>query len=247
MALSANESLMARDLGFEPAVCELVKAGTPRRLRPFRCDGVAVGFEFRVKDGEEAERLMQSLQPQLFPLGYRAFWTKLHESNGAAIGDAVVVLHATDPFAILDAALPDAGNHGLTTDDIRAHLRGWEGLCRLEIVGASRDWVAVVFHTLPDDLCRFAEDLALFCPDIADFYMGRNKPGAAERQRAAAALCPTLSDAFWQRHDAKTRDVLGDDPAGTEFRDLLRQDTLSNVQQLAYELREKKYLFLWWD
>ncbi len=247
MALSADESALAKDLGFDPAVCALVKEGTPRRLRPFRCEGVAVGVEFRVTDGEEAERLMRPLQPKLTPLGYRAFWTKLHESNGAAIGDAVVVLHATDPFAVLDAALPDAGNHGLTTDDLRAHLHGWEALCRLEIVGASRDWVAVVFHTLPADLCRFAEDVALFCPDIADFHMGRNEPGAAERRRAAAKLCPALSDDFWQRHDAKARDALGDGPEAAEFRDLLRKDAMSNVQQLARQIHEEKYLFLWWD
>ncbi len=246
MALSADESALAKDVGFDPAVCELVKDGT-RRLRPFRCDGVAVGVSFGVKDGEEAERLMQPLQLQLTPLGYRAFWTKLHESNGAAIGDAVVVLHATDPFAILDAAMPDAGNYGLTTDDLRAHLHAWETSCRLEIVGASHDWIAVVFHTLPDNLCRFAEDVALFCPDIADFGMGRNKPGAAERRRAAAKLCPALSDDFWQRHDAKTGDSLREDPEAAELRDLLRQDTLSNVQQLAHQIREKKYLFLWWD
>ena len=199
-----------------------------------------------MKDGTDAERQIDAIQPQLLPRGYRAFWTRLRRPIGMPMGDAVAVLHATDPFAILDAARPDGANYGISAEAVVAHLEGWESICRFEIVGASDDWLAIKFHKLPADLCAFAEDVALFCHDILDDGPGR--PDTPDR--AGQDLCPTLSDAFWTAHDQRwtdVKDAFGDGPVADDFLAHFRQSTLRDVQRLARRLADEKYLFLWWD
>ena len=256
MSLTIDERALADRVGFDPAACESVKSVGRATLVPFGpADGPAVGLAYPVTDGDVAERQLHALQLQLLPLGYRAFWTKLHEENGRTIGDAVAVLHATDPYAILDAAQPDGGNYDVSTDDIRARLRSWEDRCRFEIVGADRDWVAVVFDSLPPDLCAFAEEVYWFCSDIFEADMGSAARAAAVgRASAAAARCPDLSPQFWAAFDARhaqtfgahtaVADLFGDDG---DFLAGLRSETLRNVQRFADKLAETKYLFLWWD
>jgi hypothetical protein len=237
------------DLGFDTAVGELLRGQTNKPFQPFRpVDGPPVGLAVPVTDGTAAEGRIKLLQPQLLPLGYRAFWTALHEDNGMRIGDAIAVLHATDSLAIIDAAQPDGANYGLTTDDIRDRLQAWAAVCEFEIVGASHDRVALVFQSLPADLGTFVEEVFLLCHDVFEPEMGA-KQRAADKARMPAArqLCPSLSDRFWAAHDAKFGSVFGEGSELAEFRDDFRRNTLRNVQLFAHRLAETKYRYLWWD
>ena len=158
------------------------------------------------------------------------------------------MLQSTDTYAILDAAQTDGANYGLTADDVRNRLKAWEANCQFEIVGASHDWAAVVFQTLPPDLCRFVEDVFLFCRDVFEPEMGAaNRAADAARMPAARELCPSLSDAFWAAHDAQFAEGLGGHLDLADFGLDLRQSTLANVRLFAHKLAETKYLFLWWD
>ena len=249
MALKVEDREALVNLGFDPAVGELLRGQTNKPFRPFGpTDGPPVGLAVAVTDGEAAEGRIKLLQPQLLPLGYRAFWTALHEDNGLRIGDAVAVLHSTDHYAILDAAQPDGANYGLSPQDVRQRIASWEALCRFEVVGASHDWVAIVFGSLPADLCAFVEDVYLFCSDVFEPGMGpERRSDANARMAAARAMCPASSATFWAAHDAKFATVFGEGSEVAEFRDDLRRDTLRNVQLFAHRLAETKYLYLWWD
>ncbi len=251
MALTPHEIELAESLGFETSVFELLKRATPGHLHSYgRPEAAPAGVSFDVADGEEAERLIGVLQPQLLSLGYRAFWSTRYEENGMHQGSVVAVLHGTDPYAILTVAEPDGGNYGLTTDDIRSRLKAWEATCQFDIVGASRDWVAVVFTRLPDDVCGFAEEVALFCPDSTERGMGSSRP-TAEMYDAAGRLCPTLSDRFRDEHRRRHGTPPPNAPpellAMLPSYDDLLEYTETNVRLLATSLAEKKYLFLWWD
>jgi hypothetical protein len=236
-------------LGFDPAVGELLRGMTNKPFIPFGTgEGPPVAFTIDVADGEVAERFMKVVQPKLLPLGYRAFWTARHADDGTRIGHAVAVLHATDHYAILDVARPDGANYGLNPDDVRSRIKSWEPLCQFEVVGASGDWVAIVFQSLPAHLCAFVEDVYLFCADVFEPGMGpANRADAKARMPAARKLCPALSDRFWAAHDAKLGASFGEGSELAEFRDDLRRDTLRNVQLFAHKLAETKYLYLWWD
>ncbi len=205
MALSDSEETLRNMLSFDATVFELLKNQSARPVISFfDADGNVVGAAVDVDDGRAAERLINTIQSPLDAIGCRAFWSNRREPSGLPISDVVVILRGTDPYSILDAAKPDGANHHLFTDDIRTQLRLWEKTCSLEIVGASHDWVAVVFHSLPSDVCRFAEEIFLFCPDTGDqtFSKVRKDPVAMGEVRR---LCPALSERFRTTSATDTR------------------------------------------
>jgi hypothetical protein len=249
MPLSPDENSLLEKLGFETAVAELFKAATKSQLNGFnQADGQLAGVTARVSDGAAAESILKTVQPELLQRGYRAFWTHLYEASGRNIGDALALLRSKDHFAILDALKPCPEGHS-GPEVIQTKLKSYERLCDLEIVGASHDWVAVSFKSLPESLGSFAEDIYLFCPDSCDLSSGIGSKGKYTKEVRAAAklLCPTISESFRQQVKAKFANGPAADVLPAEFFDMLFQDAERNVSLVAWEIKQKMYFFFWWD
>jgi len=266
MALSPKETKLARLIKFDLEVCSFLKNRARKPLD--RATGIAKdlthvpidGMSFRVKDGDEAERIMNKIQPGLVLQGYRAFWSVRMASNGMRKGDEVIVLKTADHFSIVKIKKTDGANYGISNKTILARLRGWEKQCTFEIVGASLDWIAIVFHSLPKNLCRFAEEVYRLCPDAVDQGVGLMQESKDPRAFAAARrLCPHLSGKMQRTLDKETKQAEKRIATGNpKLRALMeafkkmpppweQPSTEMGIKLLAYELKKTKHLFLWWD
>jgi len=266
MPLTSKEFALANAIGFDLELCLFVKERAGRRLE--RATGTSGDYEpelidgvsFQVRDGDEAERVIDALQPVLLPKGYRAFWNVRRAPNGLREGDEVVVLKTTDHFGIVKARQSEGGDYNISNTEIVSTLRSWEKRCRFDIVGASDDWVALQFHSLPEDLCAFAEEVYRFCPDTVEQGTGlMNESEDPQAFAAARRLCPKLSRETLKvlDKDTKAAEKLGG-KVGRALRSLMKAvsempqalrlpTTEMGIKLLAYEIKRTKFLFLWWD
>jgi hypothetical protein len=266
MPLTPKEVALADSIGFDLDVCQVIKERAGKPLE--RATGVSAGFEpelidgisFRVQDGDEAERAIDKLQPILLPKGYRAFWSVRRAPNGLRESDEVVVLKTTDHFAIVKVRKSDGGNYNISNKKVISTLKNWEKRCRFDIVGASEDWVALQFRSLPEDLCTFAEEVYQFCPDTVEQGVGLMRESKHPQAFAAARrLCPQLSSKMLKVLDkqAKAAEKLRE-KMGEKFLELMKAlserpeasrepSTEMGIKLLASEIKGKKFLFLWWD
>jgi hypothetical protein len=259
------EIQLAKSVSFDIEICEQLKARTGKRLE--RATGISKdldqvpidGLSMRVKGGVEAEAIMKKIQPMLVSNGYRAFWSTRRGADGSRQCDEVAVLQTTDPFAIVKVQRTDGANYNVTHRAVLARLGRWKKRCTFEVVGASQDWVALMFQTLPKDLCTFAAEVYRFCPDTVNQGVGLIRESEHAHEFAAARrLCPQLSPRI-QRHLENEKNKLTrqfqDDPRWRAvmeaFKKLPRSfeepSTEMGIKLLAYELKKTKYLFLWWD
>jgi hypothetical protein len=270
MASSEEDEKLAQEAGFDPAVLALIRRHTRKKIERMTVrgsDGDSIlpgpGLSVKVADGGAAEALMALLQPELGPLGHRAFWSTRRNPRGRREGDEVVVIKSTDRYEPLRVRHTEGGESDLSTDDIIARLRAWESLCRFDVVGAASDWVALTFETLPERICAFAEEVYLFCPDS----VGQGVGLTPERQHpelfaAARELCPEISPAIGEKLKGKIDDIdarAADLPpeylamlgnlkgAGDGLASAAVREAEMGVRLLAQDLKQKKYLFLWWD
>ena len=253
MPLTTDELAIVTELEFDQDLVEVFKREANGQLFGFKnADRSWIGLATTVNGGGGAEKLMKRVEPQLFPKGYRSAWTTPHEENGLRIGDAVAMLHSTDHFAILDAAAPRAEDHA-GPEVIRDKLKAYETLCEFEIVGAASDWVAVTFMTLPADVCGFAEDIYLFCPDSCDLNSGVGEKVTAEDRSAAERICPAFSETFQKRvrnrfdMDANFEGVPPELLAMMPSPEALTEDAQWSVRLLARKVQREMYFFFWWD
>jgi len=177
--------------------------------------------------------------------------------NGLREGDEVVVLKTTDHFAIVRVRQSAGGNYNLSNNRVVSTLRSWEKRCRFDLVGASDDWVALQFHSLPEDLCAFAEEVYRFCPDTVEQGTGlMNESEDPQAFAAARRLCPKLSRKTLKALDKETNTaekLAG--KFGPALEALLKAvseasrgpSTEMGIKLLAHEIQRTKFLFLWWD
>ena len=263
MPLTPKEQELARETGVSVDVCLAIKqhAGKPLRradamdemMQARPADAVAVD----VADGGEAERVMAALAPVLRPHSCRAFWSERHEPSGVKISDEVVVMTTDDPYAIVRLRQSSAGNYGLSTDDILDRLRAWESLATFTCVGASNDWVALAFASLPPDVCAFAVEVYSFCPDSVEQGVGlQDEADDPEKFEAARRLCPQIPP-LPRDEDAEEIAAMGE-YIPENLRKMLEQAKAleaagaftpsdMGVRLLAEEIHRTRYLFLWWD
>ena len=214
-----------------------------------------------MKNGREAQQLIGALHDELHNRGYRAFWSERHEPNGMKETDEVAVLKTDDPYAMIKVRRSDGANEDVFTDDIIERLEQWKKDCEFEVVGASRDWVAMLFLRLPNDLLRFTEDVYLFCPDAitqgVGFQYGKDKSRIAEARK----LCPEpLSERI--RNDIAEKESRYSEMVKTIPPSLIPPGLMSNfgnlgqplsnevdtgIRLLAHEIHLTNSLFLWWD
>ena len=273
MASGAADQELARDVGFDPVVLDLVRRHTRKTFERMTVPGrewdsilPGPGLSVKVADGEAAGALMTPLQRELGPLGYRAFWSHRPDPSSPGGGDEVVVIKSADRSEPLRVRRTSAGNYDISTDDVIERLKAWEQLCRFEVVGAAGDWVALMFETLPERICAFAEEVYLFCPDSVGQGVGlKREREHPEMFAAARELCPKVSHAVRDKLKRQTDDVdaraalvspellalLGGVRAtagGSEgFAAAALREAEMGVRLLAQAIKEEKYLFLWWD
>ncbi|HEY8751319.1 MAG TPA: DUF4253 domain-containing protein [Tepidisphaeraceae bacterium] len=246
---------LARDLGFNESVITVIKAHTDEpidRLMTMNENGEhepTAGLSVRVADGEEAERLLNAMRDPLAKLGYRAFWSERIEANGLKESDEIAVLKTSDPYAMIRLRKSDGANYGLFTEDILDRLDAWRKLGDFEVVGASGSWVAIQFARLPENICTFAEEVYLFCPDSVTQGVGLSQAGDVEKVEAARALCPGgLSESVRQKLSSELGQIASMVPTeASDFSELLHAEVETGIRLLAAELRRSNYLFLWWD
>lgn len=257
MALTPAEQQLAASLGFDEDICALVKAhcgGPLIRMAAFTdeselkdVDAVAVAVS-----REQVEPISRELQPHLLPRGYRAFWTTMYNENGLSRSEVVAVLKSLDESEIIRLQRTSGGNYGVLTDAILEKIDKWRSQCELEIVGAGHDWVAIQFATLPREICAFAEEIYEFCPDTVEQGVGlESEEDDPEKFEAARQLCPKLSASMERKlEEQKARFAAMKIPPGMRAAIELSgfsTPTDMGIRLLAYELKESRQLFLWWD
>ena len=261
MKLTTDEIAIARKVGFDEEVCLLVKSHAKKKLERLQETldygklRPGPGISVAVKDGGDAERLMNALREELTRRGYRAFWSKRYDSDGMDDSDEVAILKTQDPYAMIKLRQTDGANFDVSTDDVMAKLDEWRNLCEFDVVGASGDWVALQFSRLPKNICRFAEDVYLICPDTVGQGVGYKYRNDKRRIAEARRLCPEpLSQKIKSEITTRMGNLSLADKVPPEFADLLGSlggplldEVDTGIRLLAYELRETKCLFLWWD
>lgn len=259
MALTAVEKKLVGAVGFDEGVCKLLKqesGGSLTRLIRFteQFDPVeAEGLAVKVPRAEAA-RIVARLQPQLLPRGYRLFWTGHYNRKGNGDGDAVALLKTTDETEIIRLRRSNGGNYGVSTGDILRALQSWRSRCEFEIVGADGDWVAIQFLTLPERVCEFAEEIYELCADTVEQGVGlRNESDYPKEFAAARRLCPELTEKMERKLQSKQAEIEAmKKNVPPQVRAMLDSSgfttpTDMGIRLLAYQLKQSKQLYLWWD
>jgi hypothetical protein len=257
MSLNDNDDReLATRAGIDADVVALVRAQTEHEFATIQPGSDAFhGFSVAVKNGAEAESLMEAIVPRLATLRCKAFWSERREPDGMKDTDEVLILMTDDPYAAVRLRGTNGANYDVFTEDVIERLQGWRELCEFRVVGAARDWAAIQFDTLPDKICAFAEEVYLFCPDTVDQGVGLSREAdEPDRFARARVLCPEVSQRIRKDERAALK-ALGDmDPAVAEqFRALMKSAAAFStpvdmgVRLLAEEIRSTRYLHLWWD
>jgi len=264
MKLTADEIALAHEVKFDEEVCLLVKSQAKKKLERLQENydygslRPGPGISVAVKDGEEAEQLMNALRDPLSKCGYRAFWSVLRTSNGFERNNEVAILKTDDPYVMIKIRQSDGANIDVSTDDIIHRLDEWKKLCDFDVVGASNDWVALQFSRLPKDLLRFSEEVYLLCPDAVGQGVGFKYRNDDRRIAEARRLFPQpLSERIRKKIAEDSTDFgdVADLPPGLadmlgglgDFGDALLNEVDTGIRLLAYEIHQTKYLMLWWD
>ena len=263
MGLTTAERRLNTAIGFDEDITNLIKDTTGRSLRRLRAVAGPTTDVVRYEDTaglsvevsrEESMSLLNELQPQLLPRGYRAFWSEIFRRNGGSLSDELAVVKGADDMEIIRLRCTNGSNYGVETEDIILRLQSWRSRCQFQVAGSSGSWIAVIFATLPADLCMFAEEVYEFCPDTVVQGVGlKREADSPEDFKAARELCPNLSETMQRKLDEeKSRFQAMDIPA--EFRAMLEPGgsgftttTDMGIRLLALELQRSKQLFLWWD
>jgi Domain of unknown function (DUF4253) len=260
--LTPSEQRLAQESGVSADVClamkQIVPAAPLRRAHALdemmnsRAADNAVAVD--VADGNDAERAIIALEPIVRANGCRAFWSTRGEPGGLEISDEVIVMKTSDPYAIVRLRQSNGSNHNVSTADILDRLGAWESICTFDCVGASHDWVALKFKTLPENLCTFAAEVYTFCPDSVDQGVGLMRESQAPELFAAArALCPQVPPVARDKMDAQVgRLAAMGDTVPAWLLDAAKRAAGSSspddgIRLLAEDIRRKRYLFLWWD
>jgi hypothetical protein len=161
---------------------------------------------------------------------------------------------SADDLEIVRLKRSAGGNYDVSAEDVLQRLAMWRCRCDFEVLGAGGSWVAIRFKTLPQNICQFAEEIYEFCPDSVEQGTScLNENRAPEKFDAARRLCPRLSEKMQRKLYEETARIAAMD-ISPEFREWLQSSphafttsTEMGIRLLAYELKQTKWLFLWWD
>jgi hypothetical protein len=192
MALSVQEWALARQIGFDGDVLEIVKHVTHAPLQSldmptWTWDELHERDIFHSLPGllvivpaTQAVTLVRSLHPLLLAKGYMAFIMadsayddprlRTFDDEGRIIPEdrrevGIGIIQGTDTFGFI-ARYTNIGPCSPSGRDIVKKLQTWQYLCTFDVVGVGHRWLELTFTTLPDDLFGFAADIDYLCPDI---------------------------------------------------------------------------------
>lgn len=262
MCLTESEKRLVAEIGFEEDIYDLLRQDAGRAWD--RLEGLSDQHESHAVNGlslsvaqGEVEPFFERVQPVLLSRGYRAFWSELHEPNGLKRSDEIAVVKGDDDFQMIRLRRSDGANYGVATEDILLKLAEWRNRCDFEVSGASRAWVFLRFTTLPENVCRFAEEVYEFCPDTVEQGVGLNsEQDEPETFEAARLLCPEISEQMQRKlaEDKAKQQAMPLPPGAAELLSQLESgafgfntSTEMGIRLLALDIKESRNLFLWWD
>jgi hypothetical protein len=194
--------------------------------------------------------LVERLKKEL-PAGFLAFYStalsassELGQLDGMVQDDPqeLVVLPQGDWRDIVAFRATGRGDEGPTNGEVKAQIEKWKAQFGFEILGASSDYVALEFHTLPSNLCAFAEEVYRFCPDAVEQGVGlMEEEDDPEFFAEARALCPAISTELREFLEAELQNSKEDDETEEELAEVLQEI------EMGIRLLANQSLFLWWD
>jgi Domain of unknown function (DUF4253) len=168
--LTQQELFIAKNLGFEVKILELLKRETTNLItqRPiFNERNEFIEFSndailSNISDIENGKIALKNIKKRKISKNYFPFLSNI----GSHRQNQITILKAHNQFDILRFQKTDGDNYGVYTDDIIEKLTIWEELYGLSIIGAGYSWVLFEIKRIKKDINWFAQELFEFCPDI---------------------------------------------------------------------------------
>jgi len=227
---------------------ERLRGYNDESIRGYDAPGLSVVIEH-----EALEEHLEAARKYLHPQAHAVFWSPRPDRGPSC--DELCVLREGDFFAPVRLRNTDGAEQDVLLEDIIEKLQGWRGLCEFEITGAGLDFVSLLFHTLPEDLCAFACEAYAFCPDVIEQGVGlaceERDPELFELARARPCRATDALRQEKKREWEETRQLLpeevrallGEDEPGQSF----EEDLDFHISLLATEIERSHTLFLWWE
>lgn len=121
-------------------------------------------------DAKEVRDLVHLVRDKALPEGFIAFEGSSMREEIPEGKAELVIARGESQFDCLRVARTELGNWNLSTDDVIAKLREYDGKWGIEIVQAETDSVGFRLLTWPESLETYAADLMAFCPDLKDHF-----------------------------------------------------------------------------
>lgn len=167
MELTEEELFMAKKMGFQVKVFELLKNESQNSI-----------FQFPIFNKDNTELILSEnaifsdiinndsslnhIQKWLKGSNYFAFLSKFRNQES----NQITILKTKSQFNILEFQQTDGGNYGLSTSNIIEKLTLWDKLFGVSIIGANYCSVLFEIKKMPKDVIWFSQELFEFCPDI---------------------------------------------------------------------------------
>lgn len=165
---------------FESEIVDSIREEFKGDIEPFLNEKTQTmyGLQLSVPRQDSKEKVKQ-LKSKIAPLGYKIYFTGSIYVN--SYPEQVVVIKNNDT-----EFLKQLGAIG-TQYDVNAvlkQLEKWNGSTKLEVMGASDNWVVVQLLQKPADILAFAKEVYAFNPDYVDFGTGSVEVFAKEIEKA---------------------------------------------------------------
>ena len=257
MELSADERALCDSLGFQLFVADLLKTETQAELRQLmgfdlEQDKVVsvIGLSATFEPGQalsEKETLVDFLNEDINLLGYKAFYSDSYEIGNVRSSDEIAIIKTEDSFDFVRVKATCAPNFDISPDAILEKLQNWKSRFGLTVTGAASDWVAFKFHSIPKEICQFAEEVYDFCPDSVEQGVGLMKEEEdPEFFSEARALCDGISQTMKQKLLVDF-EPMDDEEFSEDEKAAIVDETETGILLLANYIKTFHCLFLWWD
>lgn len=169
---------------FDPQIVDILREDFSGNIDPFGNEELQVIFGLQLSvPRKTTKELAAKLKSKLNALGYQVFRTDPLKDIG--LPDQLVIVKGTS-----DDFLKQLGEIGTqyNVNAVSKQLAAWNTVTKLEVVGASSNWVVIQLLEKPKDILAFAKEVYAFNPEYVDYGTGSVETFAKEIEKAQGFL-----------------------------------------------------------